>query len=459
MHPKTMTMVFMALLAQRNHDREVISRYVSEGKIDQKNLDPAVWSNKEVAMDKEELLVSTFETGITEEPKNKLLREVREIRDILENSVRKHFNLPEVQQWLLSFGETPEKGLAKLDEKLVTRERLRAYKRNLKALKRAYGEIPTPLGQATHIEVDSATNYSGYAVEAHRLAKTRKAYGEVHDPDEEITEKDWRVDQYDTNLSADMMSDDKEKKVIYGMSWWKGRVAIGRKKVTCKKPKGLKQIDKSYWRPWTLDLRLGEVVAGRHFRFLEKIIPVFQIEDHPIVREFVYRFYNQPETLEWTRQSFEKDGKVVYGRWCAGMATPMGQWLWCPVNTKGQKNMAYFKSVENGTYEKKPYYGRKAILFPRWIVTFQKDNKIQDNILVTYLRECTQTGWYAPFKKLSIHWKLWYSFDKQKQCMTGLKVQLMKKPGAKLGFYGKTGEVIPTKEKVDVELPEGYVHI
>lgn len=471
MHPKTMTMVFLAALAVREHDRQVISRYVAEGLIDSRNLDPAVWYKDDVKEDimnnKDELLVSSFETGISEEPRNQLLKRVREIREVLDHSVRKHFDLPEVKEWLDGIG-----GLDKLDEKLVTRARLRQYKRDLKALRRAYGEIPTPIGQATSIYMDSATNYSGYAVEAHRLDKTRKAYGEVHDPDEDVTEKDWTVDQYDVSLSGDNNKP----------SWWKNNAAIGRKKVDCtqkllarlawcekqgKKPVfKFVQTEHDKWTPWSLDLRYGEVVGGKEFQFLEKVMPVHQIEDHPVVRKLIDTFYNEPGRLEWVRTSYEKNGELQLGRWAFGMAVKGGKYVWGLVSTRTHETML---KRHDWQQNKELQYLRpvRCLFLDDWIVTFTKPYGMKgwkELIEVRYYRKAkedddvkkvivTKHGPIIMDTWRVVHYKEWGTIK---------KTAILK--GAQEGFTGynstwKVEVAEPVYTEPKEQMPEGFVEI
>lgn len=443
-----MTMVFLAVLAQRQHDREVISRFVAEGKIARECLDPEVWYRDDVKEDimnnKDELTVSMFEAGISEEPRNQLLKKVREIREVLDHSVRKHFNLPEVQQWLLSFGETPEKGLAKLDEKLVTRERLRAYKRDLKALKRAYGEIPTPLGKATRIETDSATNNSGYAVEAHRLTKTRTAYGEVYDP-EEREEKDWAVDQYNVGQSSD--STMKDGKVIQGKSWWKNHVFIGKVsqswiKAANRQGKSVEFTDEANQaridriqairnmtdeqyieycaanplpdtkykldlvqipgfvgaRSGAINLRLGGIgdsKAPTVWKILREHRLGWMGKDYPKIKEFTNRFYQQPDSLievidEKTYKN--KDGSekhVVRHIFAMPIDPENGKYLWCYVTSKSDKFIFRMKGWQD---ELKLRYNMpvRCLFHDDWIVTFAKPYGMEnwkDLIEVRYYRK------------------------------------------------------------------------
>jgi len=317
----------------------------------------------------DELIVSTFEEGIQQIELDHDRKVIQQIKDILDNSVRNLYGKDEeVTTWADGLG-----GLMKVQQELcgIPIGRDSWFQEKCRELFYKQGYHVPALGERTlEVPPDSATMYDSYALEAHRVMRDRLAHGELT-LDSDDTVPNWALTEYDFDL----------KLVPW---WWKRYVSLGKfregvwqnklsKKVTegGKEVYNLKQSEKGRGVIWRPDLRVGALVYTDLGNPTWRETPYSQIvefgpwrvmEDKPVVKEFIHRFYNEPETL--------MRRKVGYGpkeRWAYGMLTPMGRVLWAPVTYSASKKIDWYEVNDGKPYTPKK---RRCLYVGPWVIPY-----------------------------------------------------------------------------------------
>lgn len=367
----TVPFLFLTLL-QYNHDKQVVQKFREEGKMPYPDTYQPEEDMQEVqtVCDVAEDGSLRFQNGVSLQDQNLILRRIRQIRDTLDNSVRQLYGKnEEVTKWADELG-----GLRKVQEKLcgLKLDKKSWYNKTLKLLKDELGYDVPALGEPIQeVPPDSATSHSGYAVEVHRTMINRKAHGEVEDDDE--TTPNWAATIFDFPISNKPF-------------WWSG-VSMGRfRKGTMKPSKNLIQKETGSGPAWLPDIRISKEIGDRHFKKLTDLAPWWQMQDHPVVKEFIWKFYNDPSLLEHKRIGVEPKT-----RWAFGMVCKSG-YIWAPVTYQSDKTIKYFSKPKE---DKKPYIKRALYLGP-WVVVYSKvgDQKIR----VQKLRQDEHTGLWAKHK-------------------------------------------------------------
>lgn len=350
-------------------------------------------------------------------------RRVREVGDILAHSVKKYFGQDEeVDTWVKSLG-----GMRKLDELLIGREKLKEYVRDLKEVKSVTGFIPSALGAPMQdIGVESATSYDSYAVAAHRDNITKDAHGEREE--DESTERDWSG--HDGSLKSEWIGGvQRTTKPFWWSNIYMGRFRVG-KQVTGEN--GLIQLPTSSGQDWVLDIRVSESIGSKRFKHITEFAnikgmsPWAEMEDHPLVKELISRFYNNPSSLTWNRV-----GTGDMQRWAAGMETPQGNWMWTPLTHSSSKSMDWWR--ENEGKEGERFYCR-ALYLGEWIYAYRKAGK--EEINVRKFKACDQTGWLAKWRDEDVHFSVWGDIKKR-----------LLRLGAKDAYFGKPGKAAEYKQQ------------
>ena len=405
---------FFSLL-QYYHDKMVVDAYRSRIE----------------AEDKEQLIVSEYENGIATTALDELnfkIQRVRQIRDILDNSVRDLYKVDDaVTQWVDSLG-----GYRKVQEEILglSLGKNGWYARICKELENVLGGTPSALGlPSADIHTDSATSHTSYSVQVHRDLANQQAYGEYHDLDE-ISTPNWALSDQDfdvqrvegvqayrkTPVSAFYTSKDvalpKDELLLSageGMPyWWKhiymGRFRIGR--VADNAPKTMKQNETSVGPLWVPDIRLsavdpdGDGWVDVPFKHITAVGKWYLMQENATVKEFIHRFYNQPKRLFWK--------KIGYGekvRWACGMITPRGQYIWSPLAYKSSNKLDWYKENEGKSWTPK----RKRALYVRdnygdWVIQYGKQG---DFIRVIKMKSNDATGMFEIWKDINMTWQEW----------------------------------------------------
>jgi hypothetical protein len=414
--------LFLNLLVHKR-DAEVVARYVERGMV-------TITKDEEDVPDEPELTVqdvSSFEAGIGVDDQSIMMRKVRQIRDMLDNSVRHFFGKnKEVDEWVEKLG-----GYNAVQKKLIGRSvgKRSTYQCMLKKLSDELGYEPSPLGDPTiEVPVESATNYSSYAVQVHREVINKRAHGELEDDDTD-TLPNWMLSDQDFDCSS--------------KPWWWRYIHIGRfragvmEKKLHKNQAGeyrLKQNESSSGIPWMLDIRLGESIGvGKHISLVR---PYFQMEDHPVVKNFIQKFYNAPRELVWKKLN----------RWTCGMKTPKGKWVWCPLTKKASSNMDYW--LENDG-KKQETWNKRALYLGDWIYVYKKSG--EETIRVWKYKEtnqnCDGPGALGKWADKELHFSEWGKIKRK-----------LLKAGAKDGYFGYPDRE-PKKFVSQVREDEGYYQL
>lgn len=317
--------------------------------------------------------VGRFEVGFYVDDQSLQLKKLRNALDILAPlaGYRKMDN-PEVKSWLQQVGDLDHQILGKkTGPKSVFGMLLRRFKDELINV--------TPLGESMHVSfVESATQYSDYALEAHRLAVTREAYGELPEPD---VERQRLVEDYEIQDTP---------------FWWRN-IYIGK---FCNRTTKFRWLD---------DIRISREVGGSLFATLSDFGPYWLMADRPKIKEFRDRWYNDPKRLTWR--------KIGYGnkqRWAGGMVIVCPKtvikygkevikkgdyvYLWAPMSYRSSQYFDWRKKQE--TEEGDPTLVRTKA-WRRGTPTLTKGDKTiafkkrHRDVLVRYLTADPQTGLYA----------------------------------------------------------------
>jgi hypothetical protein len=355
-------------------------------------------------------------------------RRVREVGDILAHSAKKFFGQDEeVDTWVKGLG-----GMRKLDELLVGKDRLKQYIADLREVKAETGFIPSVLGAPTQdMSVDSATDYSSYAVLAHRETLTKVAHGEVEE--NKFSDPSW--EGHESNPSSKPF-------------WWNNIYMGKSSRQKANEPKFMakgvfrfKQVPTSSpWNSKRVDFRIGGIVplAAAEHPFFTRFCDMgkddkrwkslvrdfkewFLNEDHKMIKDLTDRFYNDPKSLMWFMDPYS------YGdmsRLCCGTRTSTGDIIWVPLSRDAQKSFDWW--LENEGKEPIRFYCR-ALYHGEWILAYRKSRK-PNHINVRKFKVCSQTGWLAKWKDVDMHFSDW-----------GKLKEKMLKLGANDAYFGKPG--------------------
>ena len=340
----------------------------------------------------------SFAPGIYVDEQSIAMRRVREVGDILQHSVRQFFGKnAEVTSWLRELG-----GMRKLNELLIGREALKQYVRDLKEVKAVTGFVPAVLGEPTvDVGVESATVYDSYAVLAHREIANKQAHGELED--DELTDPDWSGHQGELNTQW-VGGVAKAIKPFWWNNIYMGRFRVGKRSIG---NNGLIQLPTSGGQDWVLDIRVSPAIelpnksttwnpngSFKHITMFAKckqMSPWSEMEDNALVKQLINRFYNDPSSLLW-----KKTGTKKAERWCAGMATPGGNFIWTPLSHPSSKSFDWWRENEGKKAER--FYCR-AIYHGPWVIAYRKSG---DDINVRMFKVCSQTGWLSMWKNTNI---------------------------------------------------------
>ena len=365
----TLVVLFYSMLLYA-HDRVVIRRFMSEGRVPYQQLATPWWLSQEDEMTDTLCVLGVdedgslqFQNGIHVDDQEWQMRRVRQIRDVLDNSVQRLYGKDsEVQQWADDLG-----GLRKVQEKLIglSLGPKGWYKRTLAVLKDNLGYEVPPLGDPIQeVPIEGATSHSPYAVEIHRLMVDRKAHGEFVDDDDTLPS--WAASDHDFDLSS--------------KPWWWKWVYLGKFRDNVRAREGMqfKQTDERHGTTWIPDLRISECIGSRRFKRIVDIAPWWRMQDHPQVKEFMDRFYNDPNSL--MKQRVGMDPKT---RWAFGMECQTGI-LWAPVTYKSDK------VIRNFTGPRKPLWRRRSLYLGRFVFPYWKSG--EGEITCQKLSQDLQTG-------------------------------------------------------------------
>ncbi len=427
------TAFFFFSLLQFYHDKLVVEAYMSRIDADQRD----------------ELIVSEFEVGVSRvqmDDINFKVSRVRQIRDILNNSVRDLYKVDDtVTQWVDSLG-----GYRKIQEQILglSLSSRSWYHRVCKELEDVLGGVPAALGlPSADIHVDTATSNDSYSVQVHRELANQQAFGEYHDLDD-ISTPNWALSDQDFDI---------QRSEYDGLPyWWKyismGRFRVGKEIKNLPKTKVtkqrwveakeydvynvydpekfietrvmeghfetyeeevpmLRQNETSSGPLWVPDIRLSAVSEDggwdeTPFKHITAVAKWYLMQEHTTVKEFIHRFYNQPKRLFWK--------KVGYGektRWACGMLTPKGQYIWSPVSYPSSKKMDWYFENEGKSWTPKK---RRAIYVRDnhgdWVIQFGKQG---DKIRVIKMKQNEATGLFEIWKEIDMEWQEWGKLKKQ----------------------------------------------
>jgi hypothetical protein len=367
------------------NDREVINRLRMEEGVYFPNNVPFGVPIERGDLTFDELTVSEFEEGMEISEESDEIRKIRQIRDVLDNSVQRLYGKDEsVTAWADGLG-----GLRKVQEGLVGVSLApdKWYKITCRRLSQELGYDPTPLGDPTiEVPLEAAGPYTSYAVLAHREVANKRAYGELS-LDDEGTTPNWALSEFDFNVTD----------VPW---WWKKFVSMGkfRKGVPIKKvSKNLKQVETGSGAIWIPDLRVSKMVEDDSrwyweqtpFTQVSKLEPWWKSSDNPKVKEFMWRFYNYPKSLNWVKVG---DGK--YQRMAGGMMIGNGKVLWAPVSYRSHNSIEFWSKNDGKTFERKP---TRCLYLGPWVIPYKK---IADGvILVTKMKQDHNTGLFEYWRE------------------------------------------------------------
>lgn len=305
-----------------------------------------------MSFDEEDDLVSMFETGMSVMDESAELKRLRLILDTI-SPVAGYRKLAAIHADVAAWLKKVDNKRASLEYRLTGVKRS-WLKKQLKKFKDNCDNV-SPMGEPLEGVKDPAlaTDYSPYAVEAHRTLFNQKAYGVLPEPDGERM-----------TFADDHDFDDTPR-------WWSSNIYIG------------KFCRTDFCKKWVSDIRWGDTIGGR-FTHISKLMPAWMIDEYPAVKEFKRRWYNDPKSL-----TIREIGYGKYKRWACGMIVKDGKWLWAPMTHKSSQ---YFDwRIKRGDME----FKRKRIEALEKgdnVVTYQKR---RDHMLVTWKKADDQTGLWA----------------------------------------------------------------
>lgn len=377
---KAMTSVLFLTLLQAAHDREVVERFRREGKIPTEEV---VNDNSVVHTSEDGALHYLY--GVREEETTWQMQRIRQIRDTLDNAVRHYYGKnEEVTKWADSLG-----GLRKVQEKLcgLSLGKKGWFHKTLSKLKDELGYDVPPMGEPINeVPSDSAGHFTTYQTEVFRLMKTRRAYGELDDDEETLP--NWAASEFDFNIS--------------NKPWWWSSIRMGmfRKNALPKDHMVLKQVETSS-PGWIPDIRISAEIGSVPFKKLTDLAPWWQIQDHPVVREFIHRFYNDPSSL--SRKIVGREPKT---RWAFGMLCKSG-YIWAPVTYKSNETLKYFSKPK----ENKERKGTRCLYIRQYAISYKVvgDQKIR----VQKMEQCDNTGLWKIWNDKIMNPKEWGSLKRE----------------------------------------------
>jgi hypothetical protein len=318
------------------HDKAVVDRMRAEGVFDRQIVDE----------DESELRwlngISVGQLGVKDR--------IRLIRDQISHGIEKFATMPEVAAWLDKVG-----GLVKLNEKLtgLSMGPKGWYQREQQRLRLEEGYELPPIGAPSLVLVDTATNYSGYAVEAHRTLLNRARHGEVDDMEENTT-PNWALSWLDRDVSLP--------------KWWK-QIHPSQLPVNGKSKN-------SIFAKWRKMICGGPELGASPYVNLCVKYSEAQVDRNETCQELVRRFYQDPDRL-WWRCVPIGGGRMT---WVGGMIAKTG-WVWMPLSKKANKAFNYWtddgRNVIDGkinwagsprkteTYDKKSLVKGQQAIFTR----------------------------------------------------------------------------------------------
>ena len=360
------------------------------------------------------------------------LARVRQIRDVLNNSVRDLYKRDQsVTEWVDSLG-----GFKKVQEKLLGLKLgpKSWYGKVCRELRDRLGGTPSALGEpAADIHVDTATSHTAYAVQVHRDLANQEAYGQYHDEEEERTTPNWALSDHDFDV---------QRTEYDGFPyWWKfismGRFRAGKGVKAGEVSKNLIQKETSHGPLWIPDIRISKPKAEglgwveTPFIHITAVGRWAIMQEHLVVKELINRFYNNPKRLTWQR--------VGYGektRWACGMPTSKGTWIWCPVSHPSSNKMDWYFKNEGKAWTprlKRAIYVKDSK--GDWVIQYGKRG---DKIRVVKMKQNDATGLFEIWKEIDLDWQDWGKMKKIILAMGG--------KDAYLGYPGK-GYVVPEQYK------------
>lgn len=357
--------------------------------------------------------------GIYIDDQSLTMRQVRNALDILDNSVRKYMGDPEVDTWLKQVG-----GINKLDEILLGgRKQKKLHIQRLRYLRDQLGYQPSPLGQEQW-DKDSEPLGTTWGQVVHRAVTNKKAHGELKDP--ENSTPDWHIIQMESDASKKSnwlyMED---KRIFFPKGIWSKVHPAGWMKRATNKTNRLVQVETST-NEWRQDIRISKTFDAPkgyiEYNHVWKFMPWFQAQDNTVVKEFINRFYNEPQKLFWKKRLLGS-GERAYQVWTACMRMPKGDLMWCPVSRKSNSLIDWWIKLDQEGEKDNVWYCR-ALYTTRGIIAYQKDKTKDDHIHVRWMKEDSQSGWLVVIREESMHWKDWASMKKTRLKQGAIDAQL-----------------------------------
>jgi len=381
------------------HDMEVVACYRAEGLFDRQIADEdseVRWLNG----------ISVGELGAKDR--------IRLIRDQISHGIEKYATLPEVEAWLDKVG-----GIRKVNEAItgLSMGEKGWYCKMQRKLRLEEGyELPA-IGAPSVILVDTATNYSGYAVEAHRTMIVRNAHGEVDDLEENTT-PNWALSEFDFDSKLPQ--------------WWK---QIHPTQLPINGSKN------SIFAKWRKIIAHGPDLGRPPYKNLYTVFTEAQIDRNLSCQELINRFYQEPDRLWW--RYVQIPGRKT---WVGGMKSKDGQWIWLSLSKKANDAFNYWtddgRNVINGKInwdlsprESGPTFDKKALVKDQMSIFTRKKG---EDLLEVRVDMIDSFGRIAVLRKLEYTPKEWGAY-KRKLTHRGWKEVILRK-----------GTHVPQEKEMDI---------
>lgn len=258
---------------------------------------------------------------------NMRLAQYRQVSDILNHGIGRLKGNPEVDEWLKANG-----GLTKVNEILCGRNLTSPrgwYNATRRYLKRHLGHEPSPLGERTWEHADSATQYSGYAINVHRTMANRRAHGEVPDMD---GLNDWQTTEVDLQIIPGWFKKLSMSQKLIGHKAGSGNLTVVQQIIAGLKPDGVVPR----LRPI---LCVGDELGRPPFTFLYDKYSDAVVDRNLTVQDLLWRFRNAPDRMLWKKVQL---GKTNMKTWVAGIRTPKGHFMWLSLSKQSNEKFDYF---------------------------------------------------------------------------------------------------------------------